>query len=259
MFIDSHCHLDCLDLSPYQNDIGVFLKHQRDAGLDHMLCVSIGLEKFAKMTDFVGINEMVSFSVGVHPNEVSEIESTEMDIVNLATSVKNVVAVGETGLDFFHADVDREVQIARLRTHIQAARKLNLPLIIHSREAIDDILAILKEERAEEVGGVFHCFTENWESACRILDIGFYVSFSGILTFKNAFDIQDVAKKIPLDKFLIETDSPYLAPAPYRGKQNYPCYVRYVAEFMARLRMMDIEHIAYHSSNNFNMLFGAAT
>lgn len=256
MLIDSHCHLDRIDLAPYQNDFGCFMKYAQDSEIAHMLCIAIDLESYPAMLDLVAKYDQVSVSVGVHPN-VSDIkEPSSSELVALAQASK-VVAIGETGLDYFRSTGDLNWQRQRFRNHINAAKVLKKPLIIHTRDARDDTLRILEEESAGEVGGVIHCFSEDWSFAKKAMDLNFYISFSGIVTFNNAKAIQDVAKKVPVDRFLIETDSPYLAPSPHRGKPNYPTYVRYIAEYIAALRGVSLNDIATQSAENFYALFKA--
>jgi TatD DNase family protein len=225
-----------------------------EKGIEHMLCVAIDLESYPKMRDLVDGYDNISVSVGVHPNERDCQEPTSDELVELAKDSK-VVAIGETGLDYYRSEGDLTWQKERFRRHIQAAKRAGKPLIIHTRESRDDTLAILAEERADEVGGVLHCFTEDWDTARRALDLNFYVSFSGIVTFKNAAVIQDAAKKVPEDRLLIETDSPYLAPIPYRGKPNYPFHVYHVAEFIAKLRGVSLDYLAALTTKNFYSLF----
>lgn len=258
MLIDSHCHLDRLDLSPYQNSFSQLIQATVAGGVSHLLCVSITLEKYTGMRSLVDPHPEVSVSVGVHPTE-EHCEEPNIDrLVELADDDR-VVAIGETGLDYFRCDAShQDRQQARFRTHIQAAIAVQKPLIIHTREAREDTLQILREEGAERVGGVLHCFTEDWETAKAALEIGFYVSLSGILTFKNAAQIQDVARRMPRDRLLIETDSPYLAPVPMRGKPNYPAYVRHVAEYLAEIRGETFEEVAGYTAENFRTLFALA-
>ena len=256
MMIDSHCHLDRIDLAPYQNDLAQFMTQVREQDITHLLCVAIDLENLPAMWELVKDFNNICISVGVHPNvELIADQEPGVDDLIAMTAGKRVVAIGETGLDYFRSEGDLSWQHQRLRTHIQAAKELKLPIIIHTRDAKDDTLRILKEEAADEVGGVIHCFTEDWEMASRALDLGFYISFSGIVTFKNAASIQDVARRIDDNRFLIETDSPYLAPVPHRGKPNYPIYVRHVAEKIAELRDTSVEHICDVSSSNYLNLF----
>jgi len=254
MFIDSHCHLDRLDLTPYQNDFGLFMNAVKDSQIEHLLCIAIDLESYPTMLELVAGYSDISVTVGVHPNVQDAIEPDVDDLIALGRP-QNVIGIGETGLDYFRSSGDLEWQHKRFRNHIHAANILNKPLIIHTRDAKDDTLRILKEECAEKVGGIFHCFTENWEFAKKALDLNFYISFSGIVTFNSAKEIKEVAKKVPVDRFLIETDSPYLAPNPFRGKPNYPTYVRFVAEHIAELRALPVTKIAEYSTQNFYSLF----
>lgn len=255
MFIDSHCHLDRLDLTPFSGDFSAFLAETRRSGIDRMLCVGISLNGYPAMRALIGDDAGIDVSVGVHPNEDCAVEAATGELVDLARD-SAVVAVGETGLDYFHQSCAAEVQQQRFRRHIRAAREIRKPLIIHSRNAPGDTLRLLAEEGAEEVGGVFHCFTEDWPTARRALDMNFMISFSGIVTFKSATTLQDVARKVPADRYLIETDSPYLAPIPRRGKPNYPHYVRYVAEALAVFRGSSVTQVADESSRNYSQLFG---
>jgi len=254
MLVDSHCHLDRVDLSPYNGDFSSFLNATYDAGVEHMLCVSIDMESYPKMLSLVERYDQISVSVGVHPNEENRHEPELNELVDLAAHPKNV-AIGETGLDYFRSSGELDWQRKRFRTHIAAAKACNKPLIIHSRAAREESIQIMQEEGARDVGGVMHCFTEDWEMAKQALDLGFYISFSGIITFKSAAEIREVAKKVPLDRILIETDSPYLAPIPNRGKPNYPSYVSYVAECVAATRGMDKEVLAGATKDNFFRLF----
>jgi TatD DNase family protein len=258
MFVDSHCHLDRVDLAPYQGDFARLMEVTREAGVTHMLCVSIDLQQYPAMRALVDPFPTVVVSVGVHPNEGSGSESGQEprveELVDLAADPRNV-AIGETGLDYFRSDGDLEWQRARFRTHIAAARACGKPLIIHTREAREDTIRILREEGADAVGGVLHCFTETWEMARQGLDLGFYVSFSGIITFKNAVELREVARQVPLDRLLIETDSPYLAPVPHRGKPNEPRLVGQVARCIADLRGMTVEELAWVTRENYFRLF----
>ena len=254
MLVDSHCHLDRLDLAPYENDFSRCVRETLAGGVGHMLCVSITLEKYRAMRLLVDPHPEISVSVGVHPNEEHCHEPTTDELVELSRDPR-VVAIGETGLDYFRSEGDFGWQQDRFRHHIRAAIKAKKPLIIHTREARADTLRILREENAQTVGGVLHCFTEDWDTAKAALDMNFYISLSGILTFRNAEQIQSVARQVPEDRLLIETDSPYLAPIPMRGKPNYPAYVRHVAEFLAGLRGMTVERVAELTTANFFQLF----
>lgn len=252
--VDSHCHLDRLELSKYQDDLAGALAAAKENHVGHMLCVSIDLEAYPNMLEQVRPYDQISVSVGVHPNERDGQEPTVADLVALAKDEK-VVAIGETGLDYFRSEGDLEWQRERFRVHIEASKQTRKPLIIHTRAARDDTLDIMKNEHAEQAGGVMHCFAEDWETAQRALDLDFYISFSGIVTFKNATELQEVAMKVPLERMLIETDSPYLAPVPNRGKPNEPAYVLYVAEKIAELRGLSLEEVAEITTDNFNRLF----
>ena len=255
MLIDSHCHLDRIDLAPYDNDFSRFMQEAENSQIEHMLCISIDLESYPAMCELVAGYDAISVTVGVHPNVDSGRDPGSEELIALGQD-ERVLGIGETGLDYFRSEGDLTWQKNRFRNHIQAAKALQKPLIIHTRDARQDTLDILREEDAGEAGGVIHCFTEDWDMAKKALDLNFYISFSGIVTFKNAQSIKDAAKKVPADRFLIETDSPYLAPVPYRGKPNYPTYVRHVAEHLAELRHTSVHAIAEQSTRNFYALFG---
>lgn len=256
MLIDSHCHLNMIDLTEFDNNLDNVVNLATDTGIMHMLSVSVEPKDIDELKDIANKYSNVSISVGVHPSTELDEELSVDDLVAHATDAK-CIAIGETGLDYYRTTSEeiKKIQQTRFRRHIQASKILGKPLIIHTREAQEDTLRILEEERAFEIGGVMHCFTENYEFAKRALDLNFYISFSGIVTFKNALTIQDVALKIPLDKILIETDSPYLAPTPYRGKQNNPSLVKYVAEYLASLRGIEFTEIANITTNNFYKCF----
>lgn len=256
--VDSHCHLDKLDLSSYNGDLSKALDHAKQQGVGHILTVSVDLQDISDVLHIANTYPHVSASVGLHPNDPAiPHEPTVEELVALANHEK-VVAIGETGLDYYRIEGDVAWQNDRFRQHIRAAKEIKKPLIIHTRMAKEDTLRILKEENASSIGGVMHCFTEDWETASAAMDLNFYISISGIVTFKNALELQAVAKKIPLDRMLIETDAPYLAPVPYRGKSNEPAYVRHVAEFIAALREINIVELASMTSNNFFTCFKEA-
>lgn len=254
MLVDSHCHLDMLDLEPFGGSIETMLDSAREQGVGHFLCVCVNMEDYPAMLAMIEPYQQVTVSVGVHPNEH---EGLDPDVENLVEKAQNprVVAIGETGLDYFRSEGDLEWQRERFRRHIAAARQIGKPLIIHSRDAREDTLRILAEEQAGEVGGVMHCFTGDWDMAQRAMDMNFYISFSGIVTFKSAVNLMEIATRMPLERMLVETDSPYLAPVPHRGKANYPAFVRHVAEHIARLRDDSFENIAAATTNNFKRLF----
>ena len=226
--------------------------------VDYMLCVSVNLEHYPEVLALAEQHPNIFASVGVHPNEQGGADPSAEQLIKLAQH-ERVVAIGETGLDYFRNTGDMTWQHNRFRNHIEAAKAVDKPLIIHTRDAAEDTMRILEEEGAEQCGGVMHCFVENWEIAKRALDLGFYISLSGIVTFKNAKDLQDVAKQLPLDRILVETDSPYLAPVPFRGKSNEPAYVLHVAKFLAELRGEDYEQIAEQTTQNFFDLFKQAS
>lgn len=253
MFIDSHCHLNFPELAA---DLGGVTGAMAANKVTHALCVSVNLETFPEVLAVAERFPNVFASTGVHPDDRSGEEPDAARLVKLASHPK-VVAIGETGLDYYRVEGDSEWQRERFRTHIRAARQAGKPLIIHTREAAADTIRIMQEERAAEIGGVMHCFTETAEVAWQAMDMNFMISFSGIVTFKNATALKDVARKVPLEKMLIETDSPYLAPVPYRGKINQPAYVRFVAEEIARLKGISIESVAEATSTSFFRLFKA--
>ncbi|MEP6943471.1 MAG: TatD family hydrolase [Betaproteobacteria bacterium] len=252
MFVDSHCHIDFPELA---GDLPALLGAMDKARVTHALCISVNLIDLPRVLRIASDTAQVYASVGVHPDYEDTPEPTVDELCELARRPK-VVAIGETGLDYYRLTGDLEWQRARFRTHIRAARACAKPLVIHTRSAADDTLSIMRDEGAGEAGGVMHCFTETWEVARAALDLGFHISFSGIVTFKNARELKEVARQVPLERMLIETDSPYLAPVPYRGKLNQPAYVRHVAEEIARLRGLPVEDIARATSRNFFTLFG---
>jgi len=233
------------------------LQRAKENHVDFMLCVSVNLEHYPEVLALAEQHPHIFASVGVHPNEQSGADPTAEQLIKLAQH-ERVVAIGETGLDYFRSTGEMTWQHNRFRNHIQAAKAVNKPLIIHTRDAAEDTMRILEEEGAEQCGGVMHCFVENWDIAKRALDLGFYISLSGIVTFKNAADLQEVAKQLPLDRILVETDSPYLAPVPFRGKSNEPAYVIHVAEFLADLRGDDFQQFCNKTTQNFFDLFKQA-
>lgn len=254
MFVDSHCHINFPDLA---NRLPQVFERMAANGVTHALCIGVELEKFPEIRMLAETHANVYASVGVHPDHEDCTEPTVEELVALADHPK-VVAIGETGLDYFRLTGDLEWQRARFRTHIRAARTCRKPLVIHTRAAADDTLAIMREENAGEAGGVMHCFTESLAVAEAALDLGFYISFSGIVTFKNAAALREVAAAVPLARMLIETDSPYLAPVPHRGQTNEPGFVRHVAEEIARIRNLSVEEVGQATSRNFFRLFGIA-
>jgi TatD DNase family protein len=252
MLVDSHCHLDFPEL---RADLEGVMSRMRDNGVTHALTISTTLETFPAVRQVAGAAPNLWCSAGVHPDERrDDREATLEDLLGMADDPK-VVAIGETGLDYYRVEGDTEWQRDRFRTHIRAARRCGKPLVIHTRAAAEDTLAIMRDEGAEEVGGVMHCFTEAWEVAEAALALGFHISFSGIVTFKNAQALKEVARRVPLERMLVETDSPYLAPVPHRGKSNQPAFVKHVAEEIAQLRGIGLEDVARHTTENFFRLF----
>jgi len=255
MLVDSHCHLDFPELN---GDLAGVLSRMSDNGVTHALTISTTLETFPAVRRVAHAHPNVWCSAGVHPDERRDGREVAEDELVAMASDERVVAIGETGLDYFRVDGDTEWQRERFRTHIRAARRVGKPLVIHTRNAAEDTLRLMAEEGAGEVGGVMHCFTETWEVAEAALALGFHISFSGIVTFKNAVALKDVARRVPLDRMLVETDSPYLAPVPHRGQTNQPAYVRHVAEEVARLRGAALDDVAAATTANFFRLFTGA-
>ncbi|BDW11112.1 deoxyribonuclease [Polynucleobacter sp. SHI8] len=255
MFIDSHCHLD---FEEFSNQLDEILLNMKNAQVDKALCISVDVVDYPKVLALASNYVHLYATVGVHPDYEDTIEPTKDWLVQQAKHPK-VVAIGETGLDYYRMN-DRpyaslDWQRDRFRTHIAAAIESQKPLIIHTRSASEDTIRILKEEGADQVGGVMHCFTESKEVAKAAMDLGFYISFSGIVTFKNALEIKETCQFVPLDRLLIETDSPYLAPVPHRGKTNQPAWVSHVAEYVAQLKGVSVEQIGQTTSHNFHQLF----
>lgn len=252
--VDSHCHIN---FEPLADKLPDLFANAAANDVAYMLCVSVNLEDFPEVLALAHAHAHIFASAGVHPNSREGKEPDVATLVKLAGDPK-VVAIGETGLDYFRSTGELDWQRDRFRVHIAAARESRKPLIIHTRDAADDTMQILREQHAENVGGVMHCFAEDWRIAQQALDIGFYISFSGIVTFNSATAIQEVARKAPLDRILVETDCPYLAPVPHRGKTNEPAYVRHTAEFVAELRNMPVEALAAATTRNFFDLFSHA-
>ena len=252
--IDSHCHLDRLALEKIGTDLDGVVAIAKENGVEQILCVSINLENFPEVLRISHAYENIFSSVGVHPSDDGEEPSLEQ-LIQLADDPK-IIAIGETGLDYFYNEGDLEWQRERFRVHIRAAVATGKPLIIHTREAEADTLAIMREEGADQIGGVMHCFTGSLAMAQQCLDLGFYISFSGIVTFRNADDLREIAKMVPEERMLIETDAPYLTPVPKRGKPNHPALVKHVAEHIAEQRGVSFEQIAKVTTANFQRLFG---
>lgn len=255
MFVDTHCHLQLLDYPALNMDMDQVIQNAIENRVELFLCVATHMDQCADLYNIAKKYINVKISVGLHPNEEISVEPTVADYISAASHDDDVVAIGETGLDYYRTEEQDPIQTARFRSHIQAALQLKKPLIIHTRKAREDTIKILREEGADAVGGVMHCFTEDYAMAKQAMDLGFYISFSGIVTFKNAVELQEVAKKVPLERMLIETDCPYLAPVPLRGKINQPANVRYVAEFLAGLKGVDLEDLAAQTTKNYLDLF----
>ncbi|QHM70636.1 metal-dependent hydrolase [Mixta intestinalis] len=251
--VDSHCHLDGLDYETLHKDVDDVLAKAAARDVKFMLAVATTLPGFRAMTQLLGDRPNIAWSCGVHPlNQEEEWDFAELR--QLAADPR-VVAMGETGLDYYYQQETMARQQASFCEHIRIGRELNKPVIVHTRDAREDTLAILREEKVEECGGVLHCFTEDRETAGKLLDMGFYISFSGIVTFRNAEALREAARYVPLDRMLVETDSPYLAPVPHRGKENQPAWTRDVADYMAVLKGVDIETLAQATTQNFSDLF----
>jgi TatD DNase family protein len=255
MFVDSHCHLDFPEL---QSELNTVFAEMRSNHVTHALTISTTLATFLKVRAVAEAHSHIFASAGVHPDEqIDDHEATVEELLRLADHPK-VVAIGETGLDYFRLKEPLDWQRERFRIHIRTAQECGKPLVIHTRESAQDTLRIMKEEGAAKVGGVMHCFTESLEVAERAMEMNFHISFSGIVTFKNARDLKEVARNVPLERMLIETDSPYLAPVPYRGKTNHPGYVKHVAEEIARLKEISVNEVGRVTTANFFRLFNCA-
>jgi len=256
VIVDSHCHLNILPEDKV-GSVSEVVERAKELGVNRILCVAINPEQWQQVLDLADQYEEVFAAIGVHPCEEPDVKVTDEALLEAASHPK-VIAIGEVGLDYFHFDAaeqDMVWQHDRLRQHVRIAKQLQKPVIIHTRNSTPDCLRILKEEGADEVGGIMHCFVEDIETAKQAMEIGFYISFSGIVTFKNATELKEVAQQVPLDRILVETDSPYLAPVPYRGKTNQPGYTRYVVEEIAKLRERPFEEVAQATTDNFNRLF----
>ena len=251
MYIDSHCHINFPELN---EKIDQVLDNMKNYNISHALCVSVTLDKIDEILSLANKYSNIYASVGVHP-DYENIDEPDIDTLYHYSKEKRVIAIGETGLDYFRLKGDLAWQRERFRIHIRAAIKSKLPLIIHTRSAREDTIKIMREEGAHSVTGVMHCFTESYEMAKQAIDLGFYISFSGIITFKNAESLRETVKKLPIENILIETDSPYLAPVPNRGKLNEPANVRFVAEKIAELKGISTEEVAEITTNNFFKLF----
>jgi TatD DNase family protein len=253
MLIDSHCHLDRLKAAPDHASLQIIMDNAKAQGVDYLLCVNVRQQGFEQMRDKVAQFDNIFLSSGVHPLDVKE--GLDVDQIRRFATDPKVIAIGETGLDYFYADETKILQQQCFEQQIALAVEVNKPLIVHTRDAREDTIAMLKNGQADKVAGVLHCFTETWEMAKAAMDLGFYISVSGIVTFKNAGELRSVIRKVPKDRLLVETDSPYLAPVPHRGQENQPAYVRDVAEFVAELRGEKYQDLADYTSENFFNLF----
>ncbi|ODP99847.1 TatD family hydrolase [Salinivibrio sp. DV] len=256
MLIDSHCHLDKLDYDALHQNVADVLDKAKARGVDYFLSVGVTLDSFPAMLEMIRPYPEVFASCGVHPLDIEN--GFDYDRLKALAADDRVVAIGETGLDYHYQPELAEQQQEIFRQHVRLAVELNKPLIIHTRTAREDTLTILREEGAERVGGVLHCFTESYEMAEAAIELGFYISISGIVTFNKATELKEVVRRLPLERLLVETDSPYLAPVPYRGKQNQPAYVREVAEYIALLKGETVETVCDVTSRNFFALFSGA-
>ena len=251
--IDSHCHIDRVDVEQFGGSVDSMLAHAEELSVKEFLCVCIDLEHFDEVLSLAQKHPQIYASVGVHPVELEGKDPSVDELLKLAND-DNIIAIGETGLDYFHVEKESaDWQRDRFRRHIAASNQSGKPMIIHTRDAKVDTIKIMAEEKAN--AGVMHCFSEDWETAQAALDLGFYISFSGIVTFKSADALREVAKKIPADRILVETDSPYLTPVPNRGKPNSPAYTYYVAEKLAEIRGVSVNEIAQTTTQNFKNLF----
>ena len=253
--VDSHCHLNFPD---FDGRIDEVLENCRNNDVHHLLCISTSWENQQDVLKLAADNAPIYAAIGKHPTTEGGFEPTADDLLE-AAAIDKVVAIGETGLDYFRSSGNLDWQHERFHHHIEAARQCKKPLIIHTRAAATDTMQTLRDKKAVDAGGVMHCFAEDWDIAKQALDIGFYISFSGIVTFKSAANVQEVARKVPLDRILVETDAPYLAPTPHRGKTNEPAFVRHTAEFVAQLRGIELEELAEATTKNFFELFSGAT
>lgn len=257
MLVDSHCHLDRLKLETCGGSVDAAVQAALECGVDHLLCVCISEDNKQAVLDIAERHPHISASVGVHPSDADG-PVVSVETLKQWSDHPKVVALGETGLDYHYTAKTRDQQMASFQNHLVAAKDLDLPLIVHTRKAQEDTLTSIRDYGSLEAAGVLHCFTESWEMAKAALDLNYYISLSGIVTFRNAEDLRDVAQKVPLERLLVETDSPYLAPVPYRGKSNQPKYVREVAQFIAELRGISFEQLAEQTTENFFTLFKRA-
>lgn len=257
MLVDSHCHLDRLNLDRYNGELSAAIAAAQARGISQLLCISISLDNVETVIDIAQRHAPVLASVGVHPCDVKAGTASREQLLEWAARDK-VVAIGETGLDYHYETQSQALQQESFALHLQVAGAVGLPVVVHTRDAREDTLALIRQHGNPDSAGVLHCFTENWDMARAAMDLGYYISLSGIVTFKNAESLRDVARRMPLERLLVETDSPYLAPVPYRGKPNEPQYVREVAEFVAEVKGLSYEALAEATTENFYRLFNRA-
>lgn len=255
MLTDSHCHLDRLELKHYDGSLDAAIHAARERGVRRMLCIGIDAGNAQAVVDIAHRYEGIYASVGVHPLDISEQLEEESELLRWADQDK-VVAIGETGLDYYYSSEHKELQQQSFATHLRVSAQCGKPVIVHTRDARQDTLDLIRQHGNPEVAGVLHCFTESWDMAEAAIDMGYYISFSGIVTFRNAEELRSVVKQVPLERLLVETDSPYLAPVPYRGKKNEPRFVREVAECVAELKGISLNELADVTNRNFERLFG---
>jgi TatD DNase family protein len=253
VIIDSHCHLDKLDTSHYPDGLAGLIAAAQVQGISQMLCIGVDTQQFAPMMAQIEPYEFIHASAGLHPLGVKELSS--LALLEQQARHKKVVAIGETGLDYFYQQDNAALQQQAFAAHLDLSRQLKKPVIVHTRDAKADTLALLRDKADLDVGGVIHCFTEDWAMAKACLDLGFYISISGIVTFNNAKALREVVKKLPMEQLLVETDSPYLTPAPHRGQQNEPKHVSLVAQYVADLKGVSLTQLAAQTSQNFADLF----
>lgn len=258
MLVDSHCHLDRIDLAPYEGDLGAALAAATERGITRMLCISVDRPGVDKVCAIARQYPNVYASVGIHPLDIGAEQESVDSLCELASRPK-VIAIGETGLDYYYSRDNSAAQQQSFRTHLEASKRTRKPLIVHSRDAREDTLDLIREVGDPSVGGILHCFTESWEMAEQALALNYYISFSGIITFKNAADLRAVVERVPMERLLVETDSPYLAPVPFRGKSNEPKYTREVAQCIADIKGLELEQVAQQTSANFDRLFFGGT
>ena len=256
MLVDSHCHLDRLDLTAYDGELAKAIAEAKQRGVERILCVGIDMGNAEQVVRIAKAYDGVYAAVGIHPMDVkAEVPQPDFAQLKAWASDEVVIAVGETGLDYYYTEESAEVQQQSFIEHLQLSKAVNKPVIVHTRDARQDTLDIIRDHGDANIGGVLHCFTESWEMAKQALDHNYFISFSGIVTFKNATELREVVKQVPLERILVETDAPYLAPVPYRGKKNVPAYVVEVAQCVAEIKGVSFEALAEITTANFNRLF----